>query len=63
MTKNSIRIENERINKIYLILDKALNNSGLKIQGAELLAAMYQLLKNKELANIQQRQEKMEHKK
>jgi hypothetical protein len=62
MVKNSIRIENERINKIYLILDKALTDSKLQVQGAELLAAMYQLLKNKELANIQVRQEKMERK-
>lgn len=51
--KKGIRIDTERVDKLYKLLDTALRSSELRFNGAELLAVCYQLLKNVDMAQAQ----------
>lgn len=62
MVKKSMRVDMERVDKIYIELDKALRNMNIKITGAELLLACFYLLRTLEKAGTQKVQVQMERK-
>jgi hypothetical protein len=54
--KKGIRVDSERIDKIYKILDEAIIKSELHVNGAELLAVFYILMRNLEATQYRQQQ-------